>query len=303
MPLVFVKCTCSHLYANPQPTYDELNPFYQGDYHQYQHAPKSADQIAADTRGFHGERFIRIRVVPGGRYLDIGCGLGDTVAQLAAVGMKAQGVEVSSAAVEIARGQGRDVFHGTLNDAAFDDETFDSMTFFHVLEHVQDPVDLLRTAARILRRDGELLVVVPNADSMMFGLLKDLWMNVDVPRHVHFFTPNSLREAADRAGLSVAQCETESLPWSIEVELNYWLRHRLFIPGRVWNWTGLLKPLARRLATKANASGRGEVVIAHLVRQSSDRVRRSGARRLAGASHTQYCQATLKLAPSETLPK
>jgi 2-polyprenyl-3-methyl-5-hydroxy-6-metoxy-1,4-benzoquinol methylase len=259
------RCPCSHVYANPQPTWDELGPFYQADYHQYQEVPRSTGEIEEETRGFRGDRFRHARVTPGGRYLDIGCGLGDMVVAFGSLGMKAQGVEVSKAAVEIARRRGLDVYQGTLQDAGFPEETFDTVTLYHVLEHVHDPVDLLRAARRVLRRDGELLVVVPNIGSMMFAVLKDMWTNVDVPRHIHHFTPDSLRATAGRAGLRVADLGTEALDWAIEGELKYWLRYRFFIPGRFWNRTGLLKPLARRLASRANARGRGDVIIANLI--------------------------------------
>ena len=266
--LAHSRCECSHIYANPQPTFTELVPFYGDDYHQFVASPRSDEQIRQDVNGAADGRFNRIRVVPGGRFLDIGCGIGDTVAHMAALGMQAQGLEVSEPGVLIGRKRGLEIFHGTLQQANYPDDTFDSVTLFHVLEHVQDAVDLLRTVARIMKPDGEFLLIVPNANSMMFALLKDLWMNVDVPRHIHHFTPASLRATAERAGLAIADITTESLPWMMEIELEYWLRHRYRVPIRLSKKTGYLKPLARRLAKQANASDKGEVIIAHMTRRA-----------------------------------
>ncbi len=269
MPLS--RCSCSHVYVNPQLTRDELEPFYRADYHQFRHATMTAEEITRDVRDFRGGRFTHVTITPGGRYLDVGCGLGDMVAKVGALGMRAEGVEVSEVAVAIARARGLEVFHGRLQDAGFPDASFDALSMFHVLEHIHDPVDLLRACGPLLKPDGELLVVVPNIDCTLSRMLKDKWFHVDVPRHLHHFTPESLRAASGRAGLEVAELVTESLDWATEGELAYWLRQRFFIPARVVMASGVLKPFARRLVARMNATGRGDVIIAHLKRPAAGR--------------------------------
>jgi 2-polyprenyl-3-methyl-5-hydroxy-6-metoxy-1,4-benzoquinol methylase len=95
-PLVIrmVECSCGHVFLSPAPTSEELAPFYQSDYHVFADPlpdAASLERLLAKKR--KGDRLNHALVVPGGRYLDIGCGLGDMVAGMALVGMQAEGVE------------------------------------------------------------------------------------------------------------------------------------------------------------------------------------------------------------------
>ena len=75
-----VGCPCSHVFINPQPSSQELAPYYRSDYHVFANPiamDSAVDQlIAAKLRG---DRLNHALVVKGGRYLDIGCGLGEMV--------------------------------------------------------------------------------------------------------------------------------------------------------------------------------------------------------------------------------
>lgn len=267
---VLFRCRCGHAYNNPQLSTEELRPFYSGHYHVYRDPMITPEEVAREVRAASDGRCRRVPVKRGGRYVDIGCGRGDMVALLKAAGMQAQGVELSPVAAKLASERGLEVFCGTLEQAAFADGTFDSMSMFHVLEHVHDPVALLRECRRVLRPGCEMLIVVPNADSAVFALVGDLWTGLDVPRHLHHFSPASLAIVANRAGLEIADLTTEALDGAVESELRAWARRRLYIPARLTAWTGWLRPLSRRIARSANETGRGEVVIATLRRPAQE---------------------------------
>ena len=267
------QCECSHVYNNPQHDWDELAPFYSENYHGFRLPPLSREEVEAEARGYQGGKFRNIAVVPGGRYLDVGCGKGDLVALLGAVGMRAQGVEVSPIGAAKARSLGRDVFCGTLEEAAFPEASFDCVSLHHVLEHVHDPVKLLRDCRHVLKPGGDFLVVVPNIESVMHGVLGDAWVHLDVPRHLHHFSPASLEATAARAGLDMAEVTTSPSSAShVEYEFTEWTRRHLFVPGRLarlmWRTGVPFRPAARRTAAKADASGRGEFIIMNLRRTS-----------------------------------
>ncbi|MFO0955899.1 MAG: methyltransferase domain-containing protein [Isosphaeraceae bacterium] len=115
------------------------------------------------------ESFERIGASPGRRLLDVGCGLGDDAAAMAALvapGGSVVGIDGSRAMIEAARAR-----HGSLAgltfevaDAAalpFDDASFDACRIDRVLQHIADPAPAVREMARVLRPGG-LLVAYDN---------------------------------------------------------------------------------------------------------------------------------------------
>jgi SAM-dependent methyltransferase len=94
------------------------------------------------------------------RLLDVGCGsawLGDHYAGYT-------GIDVSPEAVEAARARGRDVLLADVDEPlAFPDAGFDGVVLKDVLEHVADPVHLVRETRRVLRPGGRVFASSPDA--------------------------------------------------------------------------------------------------------------------------------------------
>lgn len=137
---------------------------------------------------------------PGGRLLDVGCGSGDWLAQMRRLGWNAEGLDFDPAAVEVARTRNLTVRLGPLEQQDYPPETFDAVTLHHVIEHVPDPVATLRACHRILRAGGRLVVATPNARSLSHRVFRGDWRGLEPPRHLHVFTPESLRRALQHAG-------------------------------------------------------------------------------------------------------
>jgi 2-polyprenyl-3-methyl-5-hydroxy-6-metoxy-1,4-benzoquinol methylase len=264
-----VDCRCGHVFINPQPTWEELSPFYQSDYHVF--AASLPDDAAVErllARKHRGNRLNHALVVPGGRYLDIGCGLGMMVSGMARLGMEAEGVEPGQAAFDRARSLGLRVHLGRFEDTQFPDSRFDSLSMYHVLEHTHDPVAILAECRRILNPNGEILVGVPHIGSLVRSLVGLTWSGYDLPRHLHHFSQSSIKSIAARAGLTVSAMETESLPEHVELELVMWLRRWMQVPARLTLKTRAARPLAEYLTKKGIASGRGESIVVHLRRDA-----------------------------------
>ena len=87
--------------------------------------------------------------------------------------------------------------------AANFDEPFDVITFWHVLEHVFDPVRTLETARKILKGDGVILVACPNLASRDAHFYGSDWVALDAPRHLSHFVPDTMANASTRSGLMV----------------------------------------------------------------------------------------------------
>lgn len=259
------ECPCGHAFNTPQPTLEELDPFYNaGDYEVFDLEPMPDPVTTAERIKSATDRYNHIKVVKGGNFLDIGCGLGSVVMAMSQLGMHAQGVEPSPVAAKKCQSIGLDVFCGTLEEAKLPDANFDSMSMFHVLEHVPDPVATLTECRRILKPGGELFIGVPNFDSLLRSLVGSIWRPIQAPVHLHHFRQKSLETSARIAGLRVVQSSTESIPDHVEHELAHWLRVRALVPKKLS--VPVLRPFARYLAKTGNRSGRGEAIIATLKR-------------------------------------
>lgn len=264
-PSRVVRCGCGHCFLNPRPDYAELLSFYDDDYHCFTTSPNEAERIERwIVQRRRGDRFNHVPIVVGGRFLDVGCGSGDMIAAMAHLGMVSEGVEPSHYAAAKATAAGLKVTCSLLRDASFPDASFDAVSMFHVLEHTPDPIEVLRECRRILKPGGELVIGVPNFNSLVFGLVGKGWVGLQLPSHVQHFSPNSLRAAAVRAGLAVGLIETESLPEHVEGELSNWLRRRFLVPGRLTMRTGVLRGISAHLARKGETTHRGESIVAHL---------------------------------------
>lgn len=156
-------------------------------------------QIVAGLRG------------PGaGRMLDVGCGEGFALAWFAERGWTVDGLDFSSAGVSaqnpamLPRLTTGDVFE-KLDAKIAAGEQYDLVWLNHVIEHVVDPVGLLRSLRRLVSASGVLVVTAPNDGS---DLQEDLLANGDIPErfwvalpdHLSYFTADSLARTAEETG-------------------------------------------------------------------------------------------------------
>jgi SAM-dependent methyltransferase len=142
---------------------------------------------------------LAARVPAGGRIADLGCGTGHFL-EAAAAQWEVWGLEPSAECVAFCRerGLGR-VMHGGIEDAErLLPGGFDAVTLLDVVEHLDDDVAALRTAGRLLRPGGTLLVTVP--------AYQWLWSGHDVVnQHRRRYTRGRLRAALAAAGINGAR--------------------------------------------------------------------------------------------------
>lgn len=135
------------------------------------------------------------------RILDLGCGDGSF---LSALGEKScVGLDTSADALAAARARGLTVVHGEPTKCSLADKSFSLITMFHMLEHVPTPEPVLAAARRLLRKDGDLVVQVPNTRSWQARLFGLRWANLDVPRHLVNYSDRSLVATLQRSGFGV----------------------------------------------------------------------------------------------------
>ena len=126
------------------------------------------------------------------KILDIGCGSGEFLANINSCVFEKYGLEVNPQGIARCRERKIKVFDKELKDAGFSSDSFDVITMWHVLEHLDKPADLLLEARRILKNNGILMIATPNTDSLGFRYGRKNWFHLDSPRHLVLYNRKSL---------------------------------------------------------------------------------------------------------------
>jgi SAM-dependent methyltransferase len=206
-----VQCQhCSLCFTNPRPSRRSMAHFYSMDYPPHQPIHDRPRLTKPRREADSGRRRLwtssadcrKVMPIHGqGRLLDFGCGSGSYLRRMHRQGWKVIGVDQSPTAVDyVQRELGLPALVGSLPHEDLRDGSFDVITMWQSLEHVHWPMELLRTARRMLAPGGKLIVTVPNIDSLPFRWFGPTWIGLDLPRHLSHFTPLSLKRMLSAAG-------------------------------------------------------------------------------------------------------
>jgi 2-polyprenyl-3-methyl-5-hydroxy-6-metoxy-1,4-benzoquinol methylase len=227
-----VRCrTCDLVYVANPPDDEGVAALYTDDegFHAgLTHGDEESAQIARCTAEEHLAEMAEAGGGPrpgADRLLDVGCAAGHFVAAANAAGWRARGVELNDATAAVARSRGLDAFTGTLGDlieAEGDDVrgAFDAVTLWDVVEHVPDPVGLLRQAREVLAPGGTLWVATPNVDglfpkaSLRVAPKVGRWPHPEPPLHLSQFSERTIRNALARAGFPDVVVQHGRIPLS-----------------------------------------------------------------------------------------
>jgi SAM-dependent methyltransferase len=164
-------------------------------------------------------RLVKRFVCEGARILDVGCGTGEFCLAAAQGGLKCEGIDVSRMLTDIAR----DVLKVTVHQVAVEDfhpgHKFEGMLIWDVLEHLHDPVRVLKACAGLMEDGGYLFAQVPNSSGISnsikssanrLHLRRANYRHFGFPYHVYFFNKPSLTRLMRAAGLDVVHFESWS---------------------------------------------------------------------------------------------
>lgn len=146
-----------------------------------------------------------------GRWLDIGCGAGALVRAASGRGWSAVGTELAPNAVERLRDEGFEAYLGETTELPLEDASFDVVSLVEVVEHVPEPVELVREAARLVRPGGAVYVTTPHGRGVSARLLGTRWSNVAPPEHLVLVSARGMRAIFERAHLRTRRITTEAV--------------------------------------------------------------------------------------------
>ena len=129
------------------------------------------------------------------KLLDVGCGRGQFIYLMKKKGWFVYGTETSSTSAIAAKkrvGDDAILINKDLNELENIDISFDIISLWHVLEHLNEPKKVVNLIDKKLVHKGYVVVEVPNFNSFQHLINKNNWIHLDCPRHVTHFTKEGL---------------------------------------------------------------------------------------------------------------
>ena len=165
------------------------------------------------------------------KLLDIGCGRGHFIYLLKKKGWLTYGTETSEISASIAKkkvGDEKIIVNKDLNEIKKIDINFDLITFWHVLEHLSNPKEIISIIEKKIINKGYIVVEVPNFDSIQHKINKNNWIHLDCPRHLTHFTKKGLVNFFDNKKFKIIKSSTLSFEFGFYGMLQSLLN--LFVP-------------------------------------------------------------------------
>mgnify|MGYP004002636007 CR=1 FL=1 len=136
-----------------------------------------------------------------GKLLDIGAGSGLLVHEAVTLGFKAKGIEPSIWLQKIAVNNGLTVILGTLPHPSIK-QKFDVITLVDIIEHVSNPVEILKDVYSAMDENGIGLLITPDVNSLMAKILKWKWWHYRIA-HIGYYNKETIELCLINAGFKI----------------------------------------------------------------------------------------------------
>lgn len=214
-----VKCEgCGLLYLNPRPDKESLLDCYAVIQKKAALAPvpvvaaeRGASGLRAWWRKLNYENPL-LRLIDAGPVMDVGCGRGDLLKELRARVVEASGIEFDVDAVEACQRDGLEVEWADIELVELPRRDYRFIVLSHVLEHLTDPIQVLRALGGYLAPGGRILIVLPYARSPARRIFGNAWHGWDPPFHLIHLDEQSAVRLCARAGLRVVEARVTGHP-------------------------------------------------------------------------------------------
>jgi SAM-dependent methyltransferase len=243
-----LRCArCELEYVSPRPTGRALGRHYPTDYFGYslhEDAPAFMRPfLRALARGISLRRLKYLeevvgRIQPQHTLLDVGCSV-NRLLQCVAEERKCigTGLDFKPEIVTYVREQLKmPIVEGTLQTAGLPDQSFDTVLMMEYLEHELDPRGTLQEARRITRPGGHLALELPYIEAWPGRKFGRNWWNLDIPRHLVFFTRKSLAKMLDECGYELVSVRPFTLPLYVGMSIvqaigfHHWRKQKALYP-------------------------------------------------------------------------
>ena len=222
---------CKLIFINPQPSYKELEKYYPTeDYYAFWGITKKEESKKVKLKLFlydlyynpkNKNKFLKllfspikflVRGVRMGRdqkLLDFGSGSGQFLYEMKQFGIDVWGIEPGDFDKSTAKSLR---IKPDLMEAKYPNDFFDIVTMNHVLQHVNNPTQILKEIHRVLDKKGVFILGVSNYRSLAYSLFTKNWLQLDIPRHLSNYSDKLLCSFLEKNNFQVIRKYYNSRP-------------------------------------------------------------------------------------------
>jgi len=203
---LFRCANCGFVFSCIKPSIEELNVAYSSYARDNQISEitiKRYNDLLDEFEGYRNTNNI----------IDVGCGDGWFLVEAKKRGWSVFGTEFEERAVVNGGAKGIIMHQGVLKPSNYS-VTFDIITSFEVVEHINNPMEEFKNFYSILRPGGLVYVTTPNFNSLSRKLLGPKWNVLNYPEHLSYYTPGTLRFAFKKSGLKLRRQTTSGFSFS-----------------------------------------------------------------------------------------
>lgn len=197
MPVGFVFCSRI-------PTEQELIECYEGYTREDYVSPLTVKRYRALLDKFEPYRKT-------GKILDVGCGTGAFLKEAKTRGWEVYGTEYTEKAIAICKSLGINMQAGKLDPSLYEKDSFDVITSFEVMEHINNPQEEIQNIRQLLRPGGLFYFTTPNFNSLERYLLKGKYNIINYPEHLSYYTKKTADYLFKKNGFAKKKLVTDGL--------------------------------------------------------------------------------------------
>jgi len=212
---------CKITFTHPFP--EGITEAYSEDYYKILHEKQLRQRVKLWRK--------RLKIVKkfckSGKLLDVGTGDGLFLKVAKTAHFKICGTEISPAAVRAAKNLYDLNIHLTeIENADFEENSFDVITIWHVIEHVKNPLEALKKLYKLSKPGAVVFVATPNLDKHVARIIYRLKRNKPYPfycpkgeQHLFHFTESTLKKIIKKAGFNIIYTGVDFASVSLEFKM------------------------------------------------------------------------------------
>jgi 2-polyprenyl-3-methyl-5-hydroxy-6-metoxy-1,4-benzoquinol methylase len=209
----FVRCfTCGMIYTNPQVKQKIVNECYKGE----SYSTELWMDVLKNTKetewrqDYYNSILEHIENIVGkGSLLDVGCAVGHFLDIARTAGWETTGLELSETGHRYCtENLNLNVLNKTIEESELPKESFDAITLIGVLEHITDPIDIIESCKKLLKKGGLICVIVPNVYSLINMVIHQEAVTFDGRNHLLYFSTKTLTNLFEKLNIEVLLSDT-----------------------------------------------------------------------------------------------
>lgn len=214
---------CQLQFANPMANEKELMDFYsnyysKGNFGALDYKKKIKEKIsqikATPLEKIKLSKQLVLQYQPTGQFLDIGFGLGEELVSFAQLGFTVFGTEYDSDCIAFIEPEiaGAQLFNGDLLQAGYQNDQFNIINLYHVIEHLIQPIEYVKELHRILTPGGIVMIGTPDSSSWAYQVFRKMNLVlgrippiVDGLEHTVVFNKKNLKQLFVNNGFNIIE--------------------------------------------------------------------------------------------------